>query len=109
MIHNKNKISVKGNVMKTEEIKEKPKEAQRKKKEKPSMERLIKEIEDMGHTHGLNEVFVTFLELSATSLGAHLDPVNGMRFVVYAEIDHGAKGTGHFLYRRFQQVSADCV
>ena len=63
--------------MKTEEIKEKPKEAQRKKKEKPSMERLIKEIEDMGHTHGLNEVFVTFLELSATSLGAHLDPVNG--------------------------------
>ena len=63
--------------MKTEEIKEKPKEAQKKKKEKPPMERLIKEIEDMGHTHGLNEVFVTFLELSATSLGAHLDPVNG--------------------------------
>ena len=62
--------------MKTEEIKEKPKAALRKKEEKPPMERLIKEIEDMGRTHGRNEVFETFLELSATSLGAHLDPVN---------------------------------
>ena len=47
--------------------------------EKPPMERLVKEIENMGRTHGLNNVFVTFLELSATSLGAHLDPVNAAR------------------------------
>lgn len=46
------------------------------KKEKPPMERLVKEIEDLGRTHGISYVFETFLELSATSLGARLDCVN---------------------------------
>lgn len=44
----------------------------------------------MGATHGLNEVFVTFLELSAASLGAQLDPVNAVeREKEYGELEAG--------------------
>lgn len=58
-----------------EEVKETTK-TPKNKPEKPPEERLIEKLKMMGQSHGRSEVFDTFLELSATSLGAHLDPVN---------------------------------
>lgn len=46
------------------------------KQEKKAEENLLSEIRELGRTHGLNTVFTTFLELTATSLAMQMDSIN---------------------------------
>lgn len=46
------------------------------KKGKTFEDMLVSEITELGRTHGLNTVFTTFLELTATSLAIQMDLVN---------------------------------
>ena len=45
-----------------------------KKVQKSASEQLIEEIQTLGQTQGLNNVFTTFLEMLAVSLNAQVDP-----------------------------------
>ena len=45
-------------------------------KEKPPRAALIEEIRDLGYSQGLNNVFTTFLEITANSIAAQMDPLN---------------------------------
>ena len=44
--------------------------------DRPAEELLLKEIQMLGRTDGVNQVFTTFLELMATSLAAEMDTIN---------------------------------
>lgn len=53
---------------------------------------LLKEIQRVGQTEGLNQAFTTFLEVSATSIAATMDPFNPEeREKRYREITAGMK------------------
>jgi len=45
-------------------------------KEKTHKEKLVNEIQTLGQTYGLNTVFTTFLEITATTIAAQMDPQN---------------------------------
>lgn len=45
-------------------------------KEKPPRAALIEEIRNLGYSQGLNNVFTTFLEITANSIAAQMDPLN---------------------------------
>lgn len=44
--------------------------------DRPAEELLLKEIQMLGQTEGVNRVFTTFLELMATGLAAEMDTIN---------------------------------
>lgn len=45
-------------------------------KEKPHKTALVDEIRNLGYSQGLNHVFTTFLEITANSIAAQMDPLN---------------------------------
>lgn len=61
-------------------------------KEKTHKEKLVSEIRTLGQTYGLNTVFTTFLEITATTIAAQMDPQNAAeREKRYMELTSGMK------------------
>lgn len=61
-------------------------------KQKTARDELIEEIRSLARSQGLNTVFTTFLEITATSIAAQVDPENAAeREKRYEEIASGMK------------------
>lgn len=70
-------------------------------REKSSEEKLVDEIRSLGRTHGLNEVFTTFLEMFATGLAMEMDPAHAEeRKKRYEELEASVDGEALASYGR---------
>lgn len=59
-------------------------------KQKSARDKLVEEIRNLGQSQGLNTVFTAFLEITATSIAAQMDPENAAeREKRYEEITSG--------------------